>query len=190
MGDVLNEKEDTSHIDYFQGHRQFRELGLPRELPAEVKEAILAFPELVVIRSRIQELIEKGEFEAVEYERLQHKKKLVRLRLSELHRYQAQWVRERRDRRIVNREKEDPDTLESNACTDALAQIMPELGCIAATLASGKPLSFDEKLLFAEQLLIQCRRDYDVIYLPDEAPIDGECPVRTCRANVQKWVTI
>jgi hypothetical protein len=64
---------------------------------------------------------------------------------------------------------------------------MPELGCLAATLTSTKPLSFDQRLLFAEQLLTQCRRDYDVIYLPNEAPADdGRCPVGDCREDIQK----
>ncbi|KAI9043639.1 uncharacterized protein KD926_002989 [Aspergillus affinis] len=123
VGDVLNKKKDTSHIDYFQGHRQFRELGLPVSLPAEVEEAILASPELVAIRSRTQEFIEKGDSEAVEYERLHYKKELVHLRISKLHDYQAHWVRERRDRRIVNSGKEDSDNLKSTACTDALTQL-------------------------------------------------------------------
>lgn len=41
---------------------------------------------------------------------------------------------------------------------------MPELERLAATLSSTEPLSFDERLLFAGQLLTQCRCDYDVIY--------------------------
>ena len=49
---------------------------------------------------------------------------------------------------------------------------MPELECLAATLSSTEPLSFDEILLFAGQLLTQCCCDYDFIYLPNEAPAD------------------
>lgn len=45
---------------------------------------------------------------------------------------------------------------------------MHEPGCIAETLSSKEPLSFDEKLLFAKHLLKLCRRDYDKIFLPNE----------------------
>ncbi|KAB8067815.1 hypothetical protein BDV29DRAFT_199846 [Aspergillus leporis] len=86
-----------------------------------------------------------------------------------------------------NRIQELIKKADKNTCTRALALIMPELGCLAATLSSTKPLSFDQKLLFAEQLLTQCRRDYDVIYLPNEAPADdGRCPVGDCREDIQK----
>lgn len=46
------------------------------------------------MRSHTQEFIEKGDFDAVEYKRLEYKKALVRLRISKLHEYQAHWVRE------------------------------------------------------------------------------------------------
>ncbi|RDH29538.1 hypothetical protein BDQ94DRAFT_173810 [Aspergillus welwitschiae] len=41
FGDVLDEEEETYHIEYFQGYGQFREVGLSQELPAELEEAIL-----------------------------------------------------------------------------------------------------------------------------------------------------
>lgn len=188
VGDVLGEEEETYHIEYFQGYEQFREVGLPRELPAGQKEDILGRPELVAMRDHIEQLLaDKASSVDVDFERQEYKKALISIQLSELHRYQAEWVRERRDWRIVSRGKVNPEYLESNPCSRALALIMPELGCIAETLSSAEPLSFDEKLLFAKNLLTQCRRDYDVIYLPNEAPTDdGRCPVDGCWADVQK----
>lgn len=56
VGDVLDE-EETHHIEYFQGYEQFREVGLPRELSAEEKEAILECPELVARRDCIEQLL-------------------------------------------------------------------------------------------------------------------------------------
>lgn len=162
VGDVLDKQEETYHIAYFQGYREFREIGLPSELPAEMKEAILERPELIKARNRIQELVTKADFAAAENEKYEYRKLHTRIRLSELYRYQAQWVWERRDLRTVSRGKVEPECLESNPCSRALALIMPELGCIAETLSSAESLSFDEKLLFARHLLTQCRRDYDV----------------------------
>ncbi|KAJ6132502.1 hypothetical protein N7471_007717 [Penicillium samsonianum] len=39
-----------------------------------------------------------------------------------------------------------------------------------------KELSFDEMLLFVQDLKSQCARDFDVVYLPGESPIQGRCP--------------
>jgi hypothetical protein len=45
-------------------------------------------------------------------------------------------------------------------------------------------MSFDEKLLFMKDLQKQCSRDYDIIYLPNEAPVNGKCPVASCQEDV------
>lgn len=62
------------HIAYFQGYRKFREIGLPSELPAEMKEAILERPGLIKARNRIQELVTKADFAAAEFEKYEHRK--------------------------------------------------------------------------------------------------------------------
>lgn len=188
VGDVLDEEEETYHIEYFQGYEQFREVGLPLELSAEQKEAILERPELVARRDRIEQLVaDQASSADVDYERREYRKSFVSIRLSELGRYKSDWFEERRKQRILSRGKAEPENLENNPCSRALALIMPELGCIAGTLSSAEPLSFEEKLLFAKHLLTQCRRDYDVIFLPNEAPTDdGLCPVDDCRADIQK----
>lgn len=51
---VLDEEDQSNHIEYFQGYSQFYERGLPSELPAEIKESILEKPEIAEIRARIQ----------------------------------------------------------------------------------------------------------------------------------------
>ena len=185
---MLDEEEETYHIEYFQGYEQFQEAGLPHELSAEQKEAILEHPELVTRQDRIEQLLaDKASSADVDYERQEYRKALISIRLSELHRYKSEWIQERRKQRILSRGKADPDNLESNPCSWALALIMPELGCIAETLSSTEPLSFEEKLLFARHLLTQCRRDYDVIFLLNEAPTDdGLCPVDDCWADIQR----
>ena len=190
VSDVLDKEEETHHVEYFQGYEQFREVGLPRELSAEEKEAILECPELVARRDCIEQLLaNKASSADIDYERREYRKAFISIRLSELGRYKSDWFKERRKQRIYSRGKAEPENLESNPCSRALALIMPELGCIAETLSSAEPLSFEEKLLFARHLLTQCRRDYDVIFLPNEAPTDdGLCPVNDCRTDIQKWV--
>lgn len=183
----MDEEEETYHIEYFQGYGQFREVGLPQELPAELEEAILQREELTNLRDHTVLLCEKGEnAEVINFYKNEYRKALISIRQSELHRYQTQWVRERRDQRILMRGKNQHESLESDTYTRALALIMPEMGNIAETLCSAEPLTHDHKLLFGSQLLTQCRRDYDVVYLPGESPINGHCPVDTCQDNIKE----
>lgn len=182
MSNVLDEEGQSEHIEYFLGYGQFYERGLPRELPAAVKDSILKRPEMVAIQDRTQQLENRKDgVESIRYEKLKYGEILVRLRLFELQRYQTQWVREKRDRRILNREQEDPVRLEKGIRTSVQVLIMPELGRIATTVSSGGELSFDEKLLFVKDLQIQCARGYDLLYILNEAPIQGQCPAATCR---------
>ncbi|KAJ5139214.1 uncharacterized protein N7515_004062 [Penicillium bovifimosum] len=51
-------------------------------------------------------------------------------------------------------------------------------------MSSTEPMSFDEKLLFMKDLQKQCSREYDIIYLPNEAPINGKCPIESCQEDV------
>lgn len=152
-----------------------------------MEDAILQLKELTNLRDHIVLLCEKGEnAEIVNFYKNEYRKALISIRQSELHRYQTQWVRERRDQRILTRGKNQHESLESDACTRALTLIMPEMGYIAEALSSAEPLTHDQKLLFGSQLLTQCRRNYDVVYLPGESPINGHCPVDTCQDNNQE----
>jgi hypothetical protein len=94
------------------------------------------------ITGKIHHLVEQADFAGADFERKEYRKALTRIQMADLHRYQAKWLAERRDLRIINRGKKDLGYLESNACTHALALIMPDLPCIAATMSSAESLSF------------------------------------------------
>jgi hypothetical protein len=181
---VLDEEGDDRHIEYFQGYKQFRETGLPGHLPAGIEESILKSDELAEIRSRIGLTDESCNKNRKNYERLQYKNTHTRLRLSALTSYRSQWVRDRRDWRVLSGGQKSPDDPEKNACTRALALIMPEIGRLAEIMSSTDPMSFDEKLLFMKDLQKQCSRDFDIIYLPNEAPVNGKCPIASCQKDV------
>lgn len=85
---VLDEADQSDHIEYFQGYVQFYERGLPSELPAEVKKSILEKPDMVRMRDRI-DLFERGhDTNSLKHEQLEYRKALVRYRLSEPKQYQ------------------------------------------------------------------------------------------------------
>lgn len=70
--------------------------------------------------------------------------------------YQSHWVRQSRDQRILNREKEEPVLSESDICTRAQALTMPEIARIARSMSCTKELSFDEMLLFVQDIQMHC----------------------------------
>ncbi|CAG7932841.1 unnamed protein product [Penicillium olsonii] len=181
---VLDEADQSDHIEYFQGYVQFYERGLPSELPAEVKKSILEKPDMVRMRDRIDLFERDHDANSLKHEQLEYRKALVRHRLSELKQYQNRWVREKRDQKIINRGKEEPRHLENDICTRTQMLIMPEVARIATAMSCTKELSFDEKLLFVQDLQTQCVRDFDVVYLPNESPVQGLCPVKGCQINI------
>jgi hypothetical protein len=63
---------------------------------------------------------------------------------------------------------------------------MPEVARIAMTMSRIKELSFDEKLLFVQDLQAQCARDFDVVYLPNETPIQEVCPAKGCQLSIAR----
>lgn len=151
------------------------------------EQSILHKPEILEIRSRIERLEDQNtDKESINAERLNYKKTVARQRLFELKEYQARWVREKRDQRILNREKQEPLTLENEVRTRAQAFIMPEISRIAELMSCKRELSFDEMLLFVQNPQIQCARDFDVIYLPGGSPTQGLCPARGCQKEIAR----
>ncbi|CDM37173.1 unnamed protein product [Penicillium roqueforti FM164] len=45
-------------------------------------------------------------------------------------------------------------------------------------------MSFNKKLLFIKDLQKQYSWDYNVIYLPNETPVNGKCPIASCQGDV------
>ncbi|KAI3240761.1 hypothetical protein DTO012A7_2460 [Penicillium roqueforti] len=183
---VLGEEEHSSHIEYFQGFERFYERGLPGELPAEIEASILQTPEVVDIRHRIKQLeASNSDKNVTAAEKLNYRKILIRLRLASLKEYQNRWVREKRDQRILNRGKSELVISENDVSTRAQSLLMPELAHISTLMSSDRELSFDEMLLFVDDLKTYCERDSDVAYLPRESPIQDRCPARDCLAEIK-----
>ncbi|CAI7606767.1 unnamed protein product [Penicillium viridicatum] len=185
---ILNEVPQSQHIEYFQGYGQFCEPSLPLELPAQIKESILMQPEMVEVQNRIENFEICNDEVSRRTEKLNLRESMVRKRRSELKQYQSQWVQWRRDQKILSRGKDKPVLLENDIFTRAQSLIMPEVGRIATAVALTTELSFKEKLPFVQDLQTQCSRDFDVVYLPNEEPIEGLCPSKHCQVNIERNV--
>ena len=186
VGAVLDEEDQSDHIEYFQGYVQYYERGLPGELPAEIKGSILEKPDMVEMRVQMESFAQNHDGVSLKNIKLEYRKALVRHRLFELRQYQNRWAQEKRDQKIINRGKEEPAHSENDIRTRAQMLIMPEVARIAKAMSCTKELSFDEKLLFVQDLQTQCVRDFDVVYLPNESPVQGLCPVKDCQINISR----
>ena len=56
----LNEVAQHDHIDFFQSFAQFREEGLPTNLPAERETAVRKDPALLILEARVAQLIREA----------------------------------------------------------------------------------------------------------------------------------
>jgi hypothetical protein len=65
---------------------------------------------------------------------------------------------------------------------------MPEIARISTLMSSDRELSFDEMLIFVDDLKAHCERDFDVAYLPRQSPVLGRCPARNCLEEIQWFV--
>ncbi|KAL2700119.1 hypothetical protein AAEP93_008642 [Penicillium crustosum] len=184
VGAVLDEDDQSDHIEYFQGYIQYYERGLPGELPAEIKGSILEKPDMVEMRAQIESFAQNHDKDSFKNMNLEYRKALVRHRLFELKQYQKRWAQEKRDQKIINRGKEEPTHLENDIRTRAQMLIMPEVARIATAMSCTKELSFDEKLLLVQDLQTQCARDFDVVYLPNQSPVHGLCPAKGCHISI------
>ncbi|KAN0085538.1 AdoMet-dependent rRNA methyltransferase [Elaphomyces granulatus] len=100
----LGEEAEHDHIAYFQGLRKFREKGLPCELPAQIKASLTRDPKILELKSKVQQL----EVENADPCDVSEAKKRIRdyrnsLEAKTLQQYQQDWIRDRRDWKIITR---------------------------------------------------------------------------------------
>ncbi|KAE8357006.1 hypothetical protein BDV28DRAFT_144673 [Aspergillus coremiiformis] len=103
-----------------------------------------------------------------------------RIYARELEQYREEWAQEPQDQIILTRGKECPIYVEQTAEKKTWCEIMSELGRLVTVMSSDKPLEFELKRAVVEDLVIHCQRDYDVVYLPGQEPVEGRCPTQGC----------
>lgn len=143
-------------------------------------------PELVKMREGILVSEELDDHEKKKIMKRQYKDALSRQCRDGLKKYQDSWVREKRDQDIINRTKGSAVEVVKDICTRAQYLLMPELARIAKSMACASELTFEEKLLFVEDLHTLCLRREDVLYLPNEEPVGDHCPFNSCNHHIKR----
>jgi len=182
----LDEPATTRHIEYLQGVSRFQEKGLPSKLPAEIEYSISQNAELLKLESEVRILI-KGSAGKTEVSAAKSKLRLRRKQLRDeaFCQYREEWVRKRRDWKILSRGKERTNDPIRTEVVQDLFKLMPERAHLAEMILSEKTLSMKEKLRAVEDLLSLCTRDLGVMYRPKEEPVNGECPIESCRLPME-----
>ena len=183
----LDEPEETYHIEHLQGVSRFQETGLPCQLPAEREAAIAEDPHWLDLEREVQDMI-LSRADAVAISSAKRRIRLLRSQRQReaLQKYQHEWVRARRDRKILSRGKDTTDVCAKTDVVRILSSIVPERGRLAKRMASDETLLPEEKLQALQDLVSLCTRDFEVFYRPEEEPIDGACPIAGCGLKMSK----
>jgi hypothetical protein len=183
----LGEPTDHDHVNYFQSLEKFREQGLPCELPAHLEHALKRDPHLLELQAQVQALTdERGAAGELKEAKCSVTKYFKTLKRATLRKYQEQWIRDRRDWKILTRGKEQPSSLHQDDRLDALCRIMPERGRLRQIVVSDKPLSSDAMWDAMRDLHSLCTRDLSIIYFPGFEPVEGACPVECCLQDLEE----
>ena len=184
QGAFLGETLKHKHIDYFQGLDQFREPGLPCELPARLEETLKQNPRLQELGEEVRQCPRECPTA------LKHSKQLLAsywktLQRVALYNYQEKWVQERRDWQVLTRGKEQHGDLHRADLVESLSLLFPERRRLAQRLASDAVMTSEERWLAMEDLYTLCTRDFSVLYLPGHRSANGRCPVECCQSDLE-----
>ena len=144
----LGEVAEHRHVDYFQGLEQFREHGLPYELPTAKRDELENDPELREMRAEVAALTQKYDPHSLITERSSLTEARNRLstyrktlKRETLQQYQKQWVQNQRVRKILTREKERVEDVRRNGLLQHLCLLRLERGRLTKVMASDASLT-------------------------------------------------
>ncbi|KAH0543790.1 hypothetical protein FGG08_001972 [Glutinoglossum americanum] len=184
---VDGEAAQHDHINYFQGFRKFHEKGLPDKLPAKIEASLKQDSELLRLKSEVQQLEvnENANFHEISMAKAKVRDYLRSLKAKTLQQYKQDWVQNRRDWKVITRGKEPTENVNKTDLTRSLFLVLPERDRLSTMMASDKPLTEGEMRQAMRDLHSLCVRDYTVLYRPGEEPVDGACPVKYCRLEME-----
>ena len=185
---ALDEPAQHDHVDYFQSFAKFHESGLPSKLPAREEAAISQHPELLDLESEVHRL--KGEYGSpFQIQATVSKARACRLRLTRKRskQYKLEWVRERRDWKVMTRSKGRAEDQSQTDLSNILARVMPERGRLAKMMISDQVVSEKERKDANKDLCSLACLDCSTVYRPGEEPAQGLCPVESCSLAMHRY---
>ena len=177
-----------NHVDYSKSFAKFSERGLPSKIPAENVAAIKRDPNLVEFERQALQLEAKNATRS-EIKAARSKARNCRniITWRSLQQYQLEWVRRRRDWKVMIRGKERPDDDERMDFLEILSLVMSELSRLARTMISNKVVFEKERRQAIEDLCSLASQDCTGLYRPGEKLVNGICPAKGCGAEIMKY---
>ncbi|KAF6819896.1 hypothetical protein CPLU01_12908 [Colletotrichum plurivorum] len=170
LGAFLGEQSDHTAVNFFQGLEKYREHGAPIVLPTATERALWEEEEVVALRQRIDQSANP----ATKLKLTAALRNLRRkLKAKALESYRKQWVRKRRDWKILTRGKitHNPTGTKGNR----LVNFVPELERIEKLMLSMSPLSPEGMQQAVQDLYTLASKGFSILYYPGEEPIAGHC---------------
>jgi len=187
MRAFLDEEADHREVEYFQGLEQFREQGLPCQLPAAERDKLQDDSVLGELQRSLQALrLRRAPSSAINEAKNQLSTHRMTLEREALRLYQKQWIQDRRVWKILTRGKERAKDVCRNDLFQHLCLLRPERGRLARMMASEEPLSLADHRLAIRDMHSLITQDFTVLYLPGHEPAEGACPVACCRQDLQR----
>lgn len=183
----MEEPSDHRHIDYFQSVDRFLEPGLPHELPARLQDELNYDKLLYELQENVDSLVREEAATAVIREARRCLANYRRKLHSRARRaYQKQWVRERRDWKILTDGKKQALDPNDADLVRHLCLVIPERGRLAQRMSQDEPLSPQLMWQAVHDLYSLCTRDFTVLYLPGLVPHQERCPIKSCRKSMNR----
>ena len=177
QGAFLGEATEHDHIDYFQSLERYYEPGLPCELPIQLEQRLKHDPKLLVLKAEAQR-------SELKKDKQQLNSYWQSLKRTALRQFQQQWVKERRDWKVITRGSGQSSDSCRTDLASSLSLLFPERYRLAQRITSGNTVNSEERWLAMEDLHTLCTRDFSVLYLPGHHPVHGNCPVKCCQTDL------
>ncbi|KAF4430809.1 hypothetical protein CFRS1_v009588 [Colletotrichum fructicola] len=175
----FGENPDHTAVEFFQGIEKFREQGAPTTLPAASERALWQNGEVVAFEKELT--LVKGSSKERQVSSALHSLRR-RLRSNALTEYRRNWVRERRDWKVLTRGKVQPAL--GPVRSNQLTPFIPELERVERLMVSMSKLGKLSMRQAVQDLYSLASKDCTVLYYPGEEPIGGGC--RFCGTDLSK----
>ena len=104
------------------------------------------------------------------------------LRTRALARWKEEWLEDRYAKIIQTKGRISHDRSSAIDRAQALFRVLPERARLADMIKSNEPRTRAQRLSAVQDLFSLSTRNFEVMYRPDEEPVDGACPV--CRRKL------
>lgn len=173
----LNEDARSDHIAKLRSVSTQRAPGLPQSLPMNRTMRLFHDPTLSELHRRLTDLrAQSAPTEEIKAANRQFRIHRSRTKKAALEKWREEWLDHRYHQTIQSGGTASYDQSINDDRIQAIFRIMPERARLAEMIGLDGLATRDQTLLAVQDLLSLCRKNFEVMYLPGNEPIDQSCP--------------